>query len=461
MTHDLELKPCPFCGVSLERSEVFSSRTSDSYFHPESHEQCPAQNVLIHGPSSASKWNSRAALSHEGEANVEDFEKEVRQREDEFARKMGALETRAELAEKRLAEADAKFGDAISVLEDIGNRHSGMHIPKGKGDPFSASSMRHAARAFLAAAEWMESEARATDCEDETDRKLQTVVAPDNGTVPEVMAAILECARAWVPEARIIGNVRAGDIARAVESALSAPKAEVRGGTLNLHLGSNNTVDCGGADISDPLHGKKITIRDANASPAPALTAGVAAEPVEPVAYLVHNFMVARQPVKAQGKFPEPDHYLYPASRKDDAEATAKTLRADCDPLYTSPAPTITDEAVERAAEAIAGAWGETWACCCTEQRGLDCDCGDAMCEDREGRPYDEDLTREDCRMAARAALTAAFPSTAAVGDAVERAAVSDQIIGQIEDRFPNWRSYRDLLDCIDCTMAELRRDVR
>jgi len=78
-------------------------------------------------------------------------------------------------------------------------------------------------------------------------------------------------------------------------------------------------------------------------------------------------------------------------------------------PLYTSPVPDITDEAVERASEAIAGAWGENWACCCIEQRGLDCDCGDAMNEDREGRPYDEDLTREDCRMAARAALLAAI----------------------------------------------------
>ncbi|MVA98886.1 hypothetical protein GN330_16685 [Nitratireductor sp. CAU 1489] len=219
MTHDLELKPCPFCG-----SANLNSGGDDKYVGY----ACLDCGAL--GPNhydSRFDWNTRAALSHEGDA-------------------------------------------------------------------------------------------RATDCEDETDRKLQTVVAPDNGTVPEVMAAILECARAWVPEARIIGNVRAGDIARAVESALSTPKAEVRGGTLNLHLGSNNTVDCGGADISDPLHGKKITIRDAN----------------------------------------------------------------------TSPAPTITDEAVERAA-------------------------------------------------------------------------ASDQIIGQIEDRFPNWQSYRDLLDCIDCTMAELRRDVR
>ena len=60
------------------------------------------------------------------------------------------------------------------------------------------------------------------DAGEETERKLATVVAPDNGTVEEVFAAILQCANAWVPEARIIGNVRAGDIARAVSSALAA-----------------------------------------------------------------------------------------------------------------------------------------------------------------------------------------------------------------------------------------------
>lgn len=42
--------------------------------------------------------------------------------------------------------------------------------------------------------------------------------------------------------------------------------------------------------------------------------------------------------------------------------------------------------------------------------------------------------------------------------DAHEQAAVADQLIGQIEDRFPNWRSFRDLIDCIDCTLADLRR---
>jgi len=39
--------------------------------------------------------------------------------------------------------------------------------------------------------------------------------------------------------------------------------------------------------------------------------------------------------------------------------------------------------------------------------------------------------------------------------------AVVDQIIGQIEERFPNWRSYRDLIDCIDCTLHDLRGQQR
>lgn len=34
----------------------------------------------------------------------------------------------------------------------------------------------------------------------------------------------------------------------------------------------------------------------------------------------------------------------------------------------------------------------------------------------------------------------------------------ADQIIGQIEDLFPNWRSYRDLVDCITCELHELRK---
>ena len=36
----------------------------------------------------------------------------------------------------------------------------------------------------------------------------------------------------------------------------------------------------------------------------------------------------------------------------------------------------------------------------------------------------------------------------------------ADQIISQIEQLFPNWRSYRDLVDCIECTLHDLRKDA-
>lgn len=35
---------------------------------------------------------------------------------------------------------------------------------------------------------------------------------------------------------------------------------------------------------------------------------------------------------------------------------------------------------------------------------------------------------------------------------------MAHQIIGDIEKRFPDWKSYRDLVDCIDCTLHALRR---
>lgn len=38
---------------------------------------------------------------------------------------------------------------------------------------------------------------------------------------------------------------------------------------------------------------------------------------------------------------------------------------------------------------------------------------------------------------------------------------VEAQIIRQIEERFPNWPSYRDLIDCIDCTLSDLRKGSR
>lgn len=65
----------------------------------------------------------------------------------------------------------------------------------------------------------------------------------------------------------------------------------------------------------------------------------------------------------------------------------------------------LTQKQIETAARAIADAWGEIWECCCTEQLGLDCYCGYTMTDERDG--CGERLTREDCRKAARAALSA------------------------------------------------------
>ena len=54
----------------------------------------------------------------------------------------------------------------------------------------------------------------------------------------------------------------------------------------------------------------------------------------KPFAFCVHDFHVARMPVKARGKFEEPTEYYYPASRENDARETARLMGATCTPLY-------------------------------------------------------------------------------------------------------------------------------
>lgn len=58
----------------------------------------------------------------------------------------------------------------------------------------------------------------------------------------------------------------------------------------------------------------------------------------EVVAWWVHDFHAARQPVNARGKFEAPTEYFYPAIRKDHARETARIMGATCSPLYTRPA---------------------------------------------------------------------------------------------------------------------------
>ena len=41
-------------------------------------------------------------------------------------------------------------------------------------------------------------------------------VAPDGATSDECLAYLLECASCWSPDARLVGNLRAGDIVRSL-----------------------------------------------------------------------------------------------------------------------------------------------------------------------------------------------------------------------------------------------------
>jgi hypothetical protein len=63
------------------------------------------------------------------------------------------------------------------------------------------------------------------------------------------------------------------------------------------------------------------------------------------------------------------------------------------------------DELIEKMARAMAPEMTDKpWECECIKNRGTDCDCGDAMNEERVDL-YDEDLCRDDVRLYAHAAL--------------------------------------------------------
>ena len=65
------------------------------------------------------------------------------------------------------------------------------------------------------------------------------------------------------------------------------------------------------------------------------------------------------------------------------------------------------DDLREKVARAIATTYStKPWECVCTSRKGLDCDCGDAMLEERCDR-YDEDMSREDCYQGANTILAA------------------------------------------------------
>lgn len=61
----MELKPCPFCGERLERSETFSTRTRDYFVHPTpdmlSYDMCPLTEfrLVSNDPDGIAAWNRR------------------------------------------------------------------------------------------------------------------------------------------------------------------------------------------------------------------------------------------------------------------------------------------------------------------------------------------------------------------------------------------------------------------
>ena len=69
------------------------------------------------------------------------------------------------------------------------------------------------------AVDWREGWAQA---ELEAKQALKHRSETDDADTVTVLRAITYCAGLWAPEARIIGNIRAGDIARAVNDALEA-----------------------------------------------------------------------------------------------------------------------------------------------------------------------------------------------------------------------------------------------
>lgn len=126
---------------------------------------------------------------------------------------------------KRLRKVPVSYGLNgldIDSLADLSSRLRKTSKPKIAIGNYTITELRvgrscETEHAILVPADDLETD------EEQTEWKLAAVAVPDNGSTEEVLAAVLECACAWVPEARIIGNVRAGDIARAVADVLAAP----------------------------------------------------------------------------------------------------------------------------------------------------------------------------------------------------------------------------------------------
>ncbi len=89
---------------------------------------------------------------------------------------------------------------------------------------------------------------------------------------------------------------------------------------------------------------------------------------MKPLAFLVTDFCIGKHPSKARGNFPDPVEYIYPASRENDARATANMMRGTLTPLYSAaqPAPVTVEEAARVLLADLnrvkpVGMWGDAW----------------------------------------------------------------------------------------------------
>ena len=146
------------------------ARTANSSLHD-------AYQAASGGRGEPGNWNGANPIKDEIErlraklaetaADAEEFEKAVRQREEEFARKMGALEARAELAEAQLSHlemanlfnderaraAEKRLAEARAVIAPLINRYNEiMQIKSGRRVAATYVDTTH----LRAAAEWME-----------------------------------------------------------------------------------------------------------------------------------------------------------------------------------------------------------------------------------------------------------------------------------------------------------------
>lgn len=138
-------------------------------------------------------------------------------------------------------------------------------------------------------------------------------------------------------------------------------------------------------------------------------------------------------------------------------------------PLYAHPPAHPVDPAGGEALREVAAKYADM---------GID-ERAEAMADNCDGDPWEligyfrEKLRQSQARVDAAnnaatgfakklAALKGPAPMTNPIdieAATIERCAVANQIIGQIEERFPDWRSYRDLIDCIDVTLHSLKAE--